>query len=133
MHLALGPICEEKVQSNYSPFTTRLTRISHTFSEQIAALPIEIASQVGEDSVHATRPRPLERQDHRAECASCQRKCKKCGLPSLTCPVLNLMGEFIVSIFALLGLRVSALNYEERWYPENFLCRIAFFMLKSTL
>jgi hypothetical protein len=35
---------------------------------------------VGEDSVHATRPRPLERQDHRAECASCQRKCEKCGL-----------------------------------------------------
>jgi hypothetical protein len=56
-----------------------LTRISHTFSEQIAALPIEIASQVGEDSVHATRPRSLERQDHRAECASCQRKCEKCG------------------------------------------------------
>jgi hypothetical protein len=34
-----------------------LARISHTFSGQIAALPIEIASQVGEDSVHATRPR----------------------------------------------------------------------------
>jgi hypothetical protein len=57
-----------------------LARISHTFSEQIAALPIEIASQVGEDSVRATRPRPLERQDHRAGCASCQRKCEKSGL-----------------------------------------------------
>jgi peptidylprolyl isomerase len=57
-----------------------LARISHTFSGQIAALPIEIASQVGEDSVHATRPRPLKRQDHRAGCASCQRKCEKCGL-----------------------------------------------------
>jgi hypothetical protein len=56
------------------------TRISHTFSGQIAALPIEIASQVGEDSVHATRPRPLERQDHRAGCASCQRKCEKSRL-----------------------------------------------------
>jgi YD repeat-containing protein len=60
-----------------------LARISHTFSGQIAALPIEIASQVGEDSVHATRPRPLERQDHRAECASCQRKCEKCGLAGI--------------------------------------------------
>jgi RHS repeat-associated protein len=57
-----------------------LARISHTFSEQIAALLTEIASQVGEDSVHATRPRSLERQDHRAECASCQRKCEKSGL-----------------------------------------------------
>jgi hypothetical protein len=57
-----------------------LARISHTFSEQIAALPTEIASQVGEDSVHATRPRPFERQNRRAECASCQRKCEKCGL-----------------------------------------------------
>jgi hypothetical protein len=56
--------------------------VSHTFSEQIAALPIEIAFQVGEDSVHATRPRLLERQDHRAGCASCQRKCEKCGLGS---------------------------------------------------
>jgi hypothetical protein len=63
-----------------SDIWTLLARISHTFPEQIAALPIEIASQVGEDSVHATRPRPLERQDHRAECASCQRKCEKCGL-----------------------------------------------------
>jgi hypothetical protein len=62
---------------------TELACISHTFSEQIAALPIEIASQVGEDSVHATRPRPLERQDHRAECASCQRKCEKCGLEQI--------------------------------------------------
>jgi endonuclease G, mitochondrial len=43
-----------------------LAWISHTFSEQIAALPIEIAFQVGKDSVHATRPRLLERQDHRA-------------------------------------------------------------------
>jgi hypothetical protein len=61
-----------------------LARISHTFSEQIAALPIEIAFQVGEDSVHATRPRLLERQDHRAGCASCQRKCEKCGLAVTT-------------------------------------------------
>jgi hypothetical protein len=65
-----------------------LTRISHTFSGQIAALPIEIASQVGEDSVHATRPRPLERQDHRAECASCQRKCEKCGLSILSLKII---------------------------------------------
>jgi hypothetical protein len=64
----------------FRTLATGLTRISHTFSGQIAALPIEIASQVGEDSVHATRPRPLERQDHRAGCASCQRKCEKCGL-----------------------------------------------------
>jgi hypothetical protein len=61
-----------------------LARISHTFSGQIAALPIEIASQVGEDSVHATRPRPLERQDHRAGCASCQRKYEKCGLARIS-------------------------------------------------
>jgi hypothetical protein len=64
--------------SNYNKYTP--ARISHTFSGQIAALPIEIASQVDEDSVHATRPRPLERQDHRAGCASCQRECEKCGL-----------------------------------------------------
>jgi RHS repeat-associated protein len=57
-----------------------LALISHTFSEQIAALPTEIASQTGEDSVQATRPRPFERQDHRAGCASCQRKCEKSGL-----------------------------------------------------
>jgi hypothetical protein len=60
-----------------------LARISHTFSGQIAALLIEIASQVGEDSVHATQLRPLERQDHRAGCASCQRKCEKCGLDTI--------------------------------------------------
>jgi hypothetical protein len=54
--------------------------VSHTFSEQIAALLTEIAVQMGEDSVRATRPRPLERQDHRAGCASCQKKCEKCGL-----------------------------------------------------
>jgi hypothetical protein len=42
---------------NISEQMLELARISHTFSEQIAALPIEIASQVGEDSVHATRPR----------------------------------------------------------------------------
>jgi 3-dehydroquinate dehydratase / shikimate dehydrogenase len=65
---------------NFDETPSDLARISHTFSGQIAALPIKIASQVGEDSVHATRPRPLERQDHRAECASCQRKCEKCGL-----------------------------------------------------
>jgi hypothetical protein len=40
--------------------TIALARISHTFSEQIAALPIEIAFQVGEDSVHATRPAHLK-------------------------------------------------------------------------
>jgi glutamate-1-semialdehyde 2,1-aminomutase len=58
----------------------RLTRSSHTFSEQIAALPTEIASQKGKDSVQATRPRPFERQDRRAERASCQRKCENSGL-----------------------------------------------------
>jgi hypothetical protein len=57
-----------------------LARISHTFSEQIAALPIEIASQVGEDSVHATRPRSLERQDQSAGGRSVQKKCEKSGL-----------------------------------------------------
>jgi hypothetical protein len=57
-----------------------LTRISHTFSEQIAALLTEIAVQMGEDSVRATRPHPSEQQDRHAECASCQRKCEKSGL-----------------------------------------------------
>jgi hypothetical protein len=28
----------------------------------------------------ATRPHPSEQQDRHAECASCQRKCEKCGL-----------------------------------------------------
>jgi histone H3/H4 len=37
--------------------TIVLARISHTFSERIAALLTEIAAQMGEDSVHATRPR----------------------------------------------------------------------------
>jgi hypothetical protein len=57
-----------------------LARISHTFSEQIAALLTEIAVQMGEDSVRATRPHPSEQQDRHAECASCQRKCEKFGL-----------------------------------------------------
>jgi hypothetical protein len=82
--LDLEFICSESYQNECEKIHRQcvrcLARISHTFSEQIAALPIEIASQVGEDSVRATRPRPLERQDHRAGCASCQRKCEKCGL-----------------------------------------------------
>jgi hypothetical protein len=57
-----------------------LTWISHTFSEQIAALLTEIAVQMGEDSVQATRPHPSEQQDRHAECASCQRKREKSGL-----------------------------------------------------
>jgi tRNA A37 methylthiotransferase MiaB len=57
-----------------------LARISHTFSGQIAALLTEIAVQMGEDSVRATRPHPSEQQDRHAECASCQRKCEKSGL-----------------------------------------------------
>jgi hypothetical protein len=54
--------------------------VSHTFSEQIAALLTEIAVQMGEDSVRATRPHPSEQQDRHAERASCQRKCEKSGL-----------------------------------------------------
>jgi hypothetical protein len=61
-------------------FFEYLARISHTFSEQIAALLTEIAVQMGEDSVRATRPHPSEQQDRHAECASCQRKCEKSGL-----------------------------------------------------
>jgi hypothetical protein len=77
-----------------------LARISHTFSGQIAALSIEIASQVGEDSVRATRPRPLERQDHRAECASCQRKCEKSGLTLIL--RRNSMKHFLKGLFFLI-------------------------------
>jgi hypothetical protein len=50
------------------------------FSEQIAALLTEIAVQMGEDSVRATRPHPSEQQDRHAECASCSEKCEKSGL-----------------------------------------------------
>jgi hypothetical protein len=63
-------------------FVIILARISHTFSKQIAALLTEIAVQMGEDSVRATRPHPSEQQDRHAECASCQRKCEKSGLVS---------------------------------------------------
>jgi hypothetical protein len=76
-----------------------LARISHTFSEQIAALPIEIASQVGEDSVHATRPRPLERQDHRAEYASCQRKCEKSGLDEVLDTIIRNLEQNDLHVF----------------------------------
>jgi transposase len=64
----------------YDVTSSYLARISHTFSEQIAALLTEIAVQMGEDSVRATRPHPSEQQDRHAECASCQRKCEKSGL-----------------------------------------------------
>jgi hypothetical protein len=71
----LDPLTETQQQ-----LVTILARISHTFSEQIAALLTEIAVQMGEDSVRATRPHPSEQQDRHAECASCQRKCEKSGL-----------------------------------------------------
>jgi uncharacterized protein YjbI with pentapeptide repeats len=66
--------------SNCNFSLVKLVRISHTFSKQIAALLTEIAVQMGEDSVRATRPHPSEQQDRHAECASCQRKCEKSGL-----------------------------------------------------
>jgi hypothetical protein len=56
-----------------------LAHISHTFSEQIAALPIEIASQMSEAVLHEHCPRPFERQSQSAERRSVQRKCEKCG------------------------------------------------------
>jgi arginine N-succinyltransferase len=72
---------EYKIERSLSSFCEKfgLARSSHTFSEQIATLPTEIASQMGEDSVQVTRPRPFERQDRRAERASCQRKCENSG------------------------------------------------------
>jgi hypothetical protein len=57
-----------------------LARIPHTFSEQIAALPIEIASQVGEAVLHEHCPHPSEQQSQSAERRSVQKKCEESGL-----------------------------------------------------
>jgi hypothetical protein len=86
-HMALHSLEEAK----------QLARISHTFSDSSHTLPIEIASQVGEDSVHATRPRPLERQSQSAECASCQRKYEKCGLVAIARKMLVICYHMISS------------------------------------
>jgi exodeoxyribonuclease V beta subunit len=82
-----------------------LARSSHTFSGQIAALPIEIASQVGEAVLHEHCPCPLERQDHRAGCASCQRKCEKCGLAADQFPAGIETGLLLHKIFEHLDLK----------------------------
>jgi hypothetical protein len=57
-----------------------LTRISHTFSEQIAALLTEIAVQMGEAVLLEHCPHPSEQQSQSAERRSVQKKCEKSGL-----------------------------------------------------
>jgi hypothetical protein len=96
---------------------------------------------VGEDSVHATRPRPLERQDHRAGCASCQRKCEKSGLvlqhifkrfgiekllseialqhPQLQFNFVRIIFTMIVCRFLRPGSKLKIFeHWQDRLYPE---------------
>jgi hypothetical protein len=63
-----------------SSMKSRLTRISHTFSDSSHTLHDDLASQVGEAVLHEHCPRPLERQSQSAERRSVQKKCEKCGL-----------------------------------------------------
>jgi hypothetical protein len=58
----------DRIQDSLFPWLEEtLAWISHTFSDSSHALLTEIAVQMGEDSVRATRPHPSEQQDRHAE------------------------------------------------------------------
>jgi tetratricopeptide (TPR) repeat protein len=110
----------ESIDSEECDYFQELARISHTFSEQIAALPTEIAVQMGEDSVRATRPHPSEQQDRHAECASCQRKCEKFGLGMLRLkyPDHPVILNYIANGYQCLGQQKKAMEIITETYKK---------------